>query len=75
MNESVYQLGQRRQFFLLDEPKFLHKVDEVFEGSVEMRFLLKTNHLGKVDVVNVGVNAEETLEENRRGNAKKVWVN
>ena len=39
----------------------MDEVDEVFEGSVEMRLLLKANHLGEVNVIDVRVDAEETL--------------
>ena len=60
--KSLYQLGQWSEFFLLDQPKLLDEVDEMFEGCVQMRLLLQTNNFREVSVINVGVDPEETLD-------------
>ena len=58
MNESFNQLRKWSEFFLFDESEFLHKIDEVFEGSVEMGLLLKTDDFGEVNVINVSVDSK-----------------
>ena len=64
--ESLYQLGQWGEFFLLDQPKLLDEVDEMFEGCVQMRLLLKANDFSEVSMINVGVDPEETLDRGRK---------
>ena len=56
--KSLYQLGQWGEFFLLDQPKLLDEVDEMFEGRVQMRLLLQANDFREVSVINVGVDSK-----------------
>lgn len=58
----VNELLERRKFLLFDELKLLNEINEMLEGRVEMRLLLKLHDLAEVFVVNVSVDAEETLE-------------
>ena len=52
-----------RELFPVDEVELLDKVDEVLEGGVEVRLFDEEDDLLEVLVVDVGVDAEEALQD------------
>ena len=69
----VNELLERRKFLLFDELKLLNEINEMLEGRVEMRLLLELHDLAEVFVVNVSVDAEETLENGLDDGEKVLW--
>jgi len=64
--QFVYELLQRGKFAFVDEAELLYEEDEVFEGRVEVGFLLQLDHLREVLVVDVCVHAEQALQDRLR---------
>lgn len=63
VGQACNEFGQRLQLLLVDEVKFLDEEDEMLEGCVEVGLLAEADDLGEVRVVDVGVDAEEPLED------------
>jgi hypothetical protein len=56
--ETGNQFLEWSQFLLVDQVEFLDKEDEMLEAGIQMRFLAQTDNLGKVRVVDVGVDSK-----------------
>jgi hypothetical protein len=54
---------ERRQLFLVDERESVREVHEVLEARVQVRLRAERHHHVPVRVVDVGVHAEEALED------------
>ena len=62
---------QGSQFLLFHEAEFLDEIDEVLERRVQVRLLLEHDHFLEVLMVDVRVDAKQTLE-NGLGNREEV---
>ena len=62
--QPVDELLKRLQLLLIRyEVEFINKVHVVLEASIEMGFSTQGRHPLKVAVVNVGIDAEQALED------------
>lgn len=61
--ELLYKLLKRCELSLVDEVELLHEEDEVLEAGVEVGLLAQFNDLWEVLVVDVGVHAEQALQD------------
>lgn len=61
--ELLDELLERCELSLIDEVELLDKEDEVLEAGVEVGLLAQLHDLGEVLVVDVGVHAEQALQD------------
>ena len=68
----VYEFLERCKFLAVNKVELLHKEDEMFERCVEMGLFTQLHHLLEVLVVDVGVHAEQSLQDGL-GNGQEVF--
>lgn len=60
--QLVNKVLQGCQLSAINQAEFLHKEDEMLEGSVKMGLFLQLHDRIKVLVVNMGIDSEQALE-------------
>ena len=61
--KSLDEFLERGKLLLVDEGELVHKEDKVLEGRVEVRLLAQSADFGCMSVVDVGIDAEQALED------------
>ena len=67
------QLGKGLELYGIYENKFVDKVDEVLEASVEVVFCREEHEVVEVCVVDVSIHSEETLENDLYDIVEIFW--
>ena len=56
------KFSKRDEIFVINKLELVHEVQEVFEGSAEVRFCLECRDMHEVRMVYMSVNPKEPLE-------------
>ena len=67
------QLGKGLELYGIYENKFVDKVDEVLEASVEVVFCREEHEVVEVCVVDVSIHSEDTLENDLYDIVEIFW--